>query len=161
MKSKHHITFLFITIFSFDQTYAQRATRAEIDSLMCPSGHASVGQPYMEFKIENETSSIDNQALKGKIVFINFWFEGCHPCLAEMEALNELYKKMSGNKDFLFISLTWDNADAIKRVKDKFGLAFDAFSASRAECQRLNFGCGYPTSIILDKSGIVRYRHSG
>ena len=81
--------------------------------------------------------------------------------MAEMEALNSLFKKMHSNKDFVFISLTWDDKETVKRVREKYGLAFEVFSASNKECERLNFGCGYPTSIVLDKSGIVKYRHSG
>ena len=66
-----------------------------MDSLMCPKGYASVGQPYIEFRIANEARGVDNQILKGKVVLINFWFEGCHPCMAEMDALNNLFKKMN------------------------------------------------------------------
>jgi thiol-disulfide isomerase/thioredoxin len=161
MKSILSAVFLLMTSLSFAQSSRQTATREEMDSLMCPEGYAAVGQPYIEFKITNETEAVDNQSLSGKVVLINFWFEGCHPCMAEMEALNNLFKKMSSNKDFVFISLTWENNETIKRIKEKFGLAFEIFSAPPKECQRLNFGCGYPTSIILDKSGIVKYKRSG
>ncbi|HEX7904511.1 MAG TPA: TlpA disulfide reductase family protein [Chitinophagaceae bacterium] len=144
--------FLATTSLSFAQS--------SLDSLMCP-GYAAVGQPYMEFRVTNEAQTVDNQSLKGKVVLINFWFEGCHPCMAEMEALNNLFKKMDSNKDFVFISLTRDNKETAKRVKEKYGLAFEVFYASFKESQRLTSGCGYPTSIVLDKSGIVRFRYSG
>jgi thiol-disulfide isomerase/thioredoxin len=153
--------FFAITSSSVAQSSFQTSTKEEMDSLMCPKGYAAVGQPYLEFSITNETGAVDNQSLRGKVVLINFWFEGCHPCMAEMEALNNLFKKMDSNKDFVFISLTWDNKETIKRVKEKYGLAFEAFYVPGKECQRLNFGCGYPTSIVLDKSGIVKFRHSG
>jgi peroxiredoxin len=153
--------FLAITSLSFAQSSSQITTKEQLDSFMCPKGYAAVGQPYMEFRITNETKAVDNQNLRGKVVLINFWFEGCHPCMTEMEALNNLFKKMNSNKDFLFISLTWDNKETVERVKEKYGLAFEVFSAPAIECQRLNLGCGYPTSIVLDKSGILKYRHSG
>jgi peroxiredoxin len=149
------------TSLSFSQSTYETSTREEMDSFMCPIGYKALGQPYMEFKIKNKVRTVDNQSLMGKVVLINFWFEGCHPCIAEMEALNNLFKKMESNKNFVFISLTRDNKETIKRVKEKYGLAFKIFSATDEECQRLNFGCGYPTSIVLDKSGIVKYRHSG
>ena len=146
---------------SFAQSTRHTETWEEMDSLMCPIGYAAFGHPYPEFKVTNENKAVDNQSIKGKVVLINFWFEGCHPCMTEMDALNGLFKKLDSNKDFLFISLTWDEKETVKRVKEKYGLAFEVFSASAKECQRLNFGCGYPTSIVLDKSGIVKYRHSG
>jgi peroxiredoxin len=150
-----------MTSLSLGQSPLQKSEQDEMDSLMCPKGYAAVGKPYLEFKITSEIRSVDNQILKGKVVLINFWFEGCHPCMVEMEALNDLFKKMERDTDFVFISLTWDNKETVKRVKEKYGLAFEVFSALGKECQRLNFGCGYPTSIVLDKSGIVKFRHSG
>ena len=153
--------FILMAGLSFAQSTLHTQSREEMDSLMCPIGYAAFGHPYGEFKIKNENKTVDNLSIKGKVVLINFWFEGCHPCMAEMDALNNLFKKMNSNKDFVFISLTWDDKETVKRVKEKYGLAFEVFSASTEECQRLNFGCGYPTSIVLDKSGIVKYRRSG
>lgn len=151
---------LLITSLSFAQTHLDTATSEEMDSLICPRGHAAIGHPYQEFGITDENRAVDNQSLKGKVVLINFWFEGCHPCMAEMEALNELFNKMK-SKDFIFISVTWENKEVIKRVKEKYALDFEVFSTSGKECQRLNFGCGYPTTIVLDKTGILKYWCSG
>lgn len=146
----------------FAQSSSQRRTlEGKIDSVICPIGYMAIGHPYLPFKLTNDKKTVDNQRIDGKVVFINFWFEGCHPCMAEMDALNKLFEKMKDKKDFVFITITWDNDETIKRVKQKFSLSFDIFAASPAECQRLNFGCGYPTSVVLDKKGIVQYRHSG
>jgi peroxiredoxin len=153
--------FLATTSLSFAQSSTRTSMIEEMDSLMCPKGYAAVGQPYTDFRLTNGARTIDNQSLRGKVVLINFWFEGCHPCMAEMDALNNLFKKLDSNKDFVFISLTWDDAQTMKRVKKKYDLSFEVYSASTKECERLNFGCGYPTTIVLDKSGIVQNRKSG
>ena len=153
--------FLLTTGLLFSQSSARIYSDKELDSLMCPIGYAAIGHPYPEFRLTGENRILNNQNLKGKVVLLSFWFEGCHPCMVEMEALNELFKKMKGNNNFEFISLTWDNQEAIKRVKEKFGLDFEVFPLTTLECKRLEFACGYPTNIILDKTGIVKYRHSG
>lgn len=153
--------FLLLTNFLYAQSSSQKEMDGNIDSLLCPVGYSAIGQPYLSFKLTNGNRLVDNQRLKGKVVFINFWFEGCHPCMAEMEALNELFEKLQDKRDFVFISVTWENQEAITRVRKKYSLLFDVFMASSKECQRLNFGCGYPTSIVLDKSGIVKYKHNG
>ena len=153
--------FHLIISLSFAQSSLQTTTGVEMDSLLNRKAYAAIGHPYTEFKITSKNGSIDNQSLKGKVVLINFWFEGCHPCMLEMEAINELFKKLKSNKDFVFISLTWDNQEAIKRVKEKYALSFEVFSISGKECQRLNFSSGYPTSIVLDKTGTVKYWHAG
>ncbi len=106
-------------------------------------------------------NTISNKLFKGKIVLINFWFEGCHPCMAEMEALGELQEGLKGEKDFLFISFTWDNSEAIKRVEKKYNITFPIVKTTDEECRKLNFGNGYPTNIIIDKTGTIKYLHSG
>jgi len=90
---------------------------------------------------------------------INFWFEGCHPCVTEFPALNELAQQLKGNRDFEFISFTWDNQETIKRVKETYNLGFKVFYSK--DCYRLNQGLGYPLSMVLDRQGIVRYAVDG
>jgi len=113
--------------------------------------------PFPIFVAANEQGKINNDSLKGKVVLINFWFEGCHPCLAEFGALNELAQKLKGNKEFEFISFSWDTTETIKRVKEKYKLQFKVFQASAKECSRLNQNSGYPTTIILNRQGIIKY----
>ena len=129
--------------------------------MFCPVGFADLDHPYLQFTFAGEKTMVNNESVKGKVVLINFWFEGCHPCMAEMAAFNDLFNRMKNSKDFIFISVTRDDKETIKRVKEKFSLDFDVFSASGKECQRLTFGCGYPTSIILDKKGVLKYHSSG
>ena len=119
----------------------------------------ATGKPFLNFVAENEQGKINNDSLKGKVVLINFWFEGCHPCLAEFDALNELALKLKENKDFEFISFTWDNAETIKRVKEKYRLQFKVYYSK--ECSRLNLRLGYPTTMILDRNGIIKYVMNG
>jgi peroxiredoxin len=57
----------------------------------------------------------------------------------------------------MFISFTLDNAPTIERVKEKYRLKFPAFTVSQEEASRLNQHSGFPTSIVLDKSGKIRY----
>lgn len=161
MKLLLSIFFLAVCSTLFSQSLPVDSSRTNSALMDCLSGYGPTGEPYPEFTLENETRKVTNQSLKGKVVLINFWFEGCHPCMAEMDALQTLYKRMKSYKDFEFISITWDNKETIKRVKDKFGLSFEVFQASQPECTRLNLACGYPTSLIIDKSGILRYRHHG
>lgn len=122
---------------------------------------SEIGHPYPKFQLRHQNKTINSNSIYGKVVLINFWFEACAPCMAEMEALNALYKQLQSKKDFVFISISWDSKEIIKRVIKKYDLAFDVFPASEMECQRLNFASGYPTSIILDKTGIIKNVHPG
>jgi hypothetical protein len=80
--------------------------------------------------------------------------------MEEMAMLNALHQELKDNKDFLFISFTFDDDEAIQRVKEKHQPTFGILSTSQMECARLNFKSGYPTTIILDKKGVIRYIHN-
>lgn len=132
-----------------------------IDSFLNAKRTGPLGRLFPTFTATNGGRAVSNEILKNKVVLINFWFEGCHPCMAEMEALNELQQQLKDNKDFLFISFTWDNPETIKRVSQKYHITFGIFSTSEQECRRLNFDNGYPTHIVLDRIGAIKYLHSG
>jgi thiol-disulfide isomerase/thioredoxin len=152
------LTLLQFSILSFGQT-PTNPVRFDLDSFNNAKIKEATGKPFPNFVATNEQDKITNDSLRGKVVLINFWFEGCHPCLAEFGALNELAEKLKGNKDFEFISFTWDNQETIKRVKEEYHLQFKVFHSK--ECNRLNLRLGYPTTMILDRQGIIKYLING
>jgi thiol-disulfide isomerase/thioredoxin len=154
-------TFIFFLMANVVLGQSNVPTNLNIDSLLTAKRTAPLGKPFPSFTVRSGGNTLSNKLFKGKTVLINFWFEGCHPCMAEMEALGELQERLKDNKDFLFISFTWDNPEAIKRVKEKYGIAFPVIETTDEECHKLNFGNGYPTNIIVDKTGKIKYLHSG
>src|SRR5437762_1839939 len=83
----------------FPQTPAKTVT-IDWDSLMKAKANQILGKPFPHFVAANEKGKISNDSLIGKVVLINFWFEGCQPCIAEFDALNELAQKLTENKNF-------------------------------------------------------------
>ena len=152
------LVFVQISITCLGQVPSSRPT-FNADSFNRAKLMEPLGKPFNGFTVANEEGPLNNDSLKGKIVLINFWFEGCHPCIAEFPALNELADKLKDVKDFEFISFTWDNQETVKRVKEKFKLQFRVYSTQ--ESSKLNYRLGYPTTIILDRQGIVKYITSG
>lgn len=121
----------------------------------------AINKMYPTFSELHENSIVSNETVKGKVVFINFWFYSCTPCMREMDELNVLYEKYRKFENFEFLSFTFEKDDLINETVKRFGINYKIFSISSAECDRLDFGNGYPTSIILDSNGIVKYIHSG
>ena len=158
MKPLLSFTFIFLSILAFGQAPA-KPNIINADSLYNARVQEAIGKPFSTFAVENEKGMLNNDSIKGKVVLVNFWFEGCHPCLTEFGALNELAENLKGNKDFEFISFTWNNLETIKRVKEKYQLKFKVFYSK--ESSRLNLRMGYPTTMILDRNGIIKYLVSG
>src|SRR5690349_21651649 len=136
------------------------AANIKWDSVFLAKKQAALNTTYPQLTASTHKEVVSNELLKDKVVLNNFWFEGCHPCMAEMPMLNQVHQELKGNKDFLFISFTFDNKDAIQRVQKKYGLTFEVLSTSHKECARLNFNSGYPTTIVLDRKGIIKYMHN-
>ena len=156
------VLFLFLLIgrICFGQTN-QKATALDIDSLISARTLAVLGKSFPSFIATDKGTKVSNELLNGKVVLINFWFEGCHPCMKEMPMLVSLYNKLKNTNGFLFLSFTWDNKDAIQRVNDKFGIDFKILSVSYDDCHQLNFKNGYPTTFVLDKQGNIKFAHGG
>lgn len=102
-----------------------------------------------------------NDSLKNKITFINFWFEGCAPCIAEFDALNNLYEKYKKNKDFQFLSFTFETTGDIIRIAKEYNLEYPILSVGREDIYKLIFNLGFPTTMLTDKLGKIRYIKCG
>lgn len=126
-----------------------------MDSLFRMKAKESIGKPFPTFNAVFSGYPLTKDSLKGKVVFMNFWFEACPPCIAELEALNKLYKKFAVNPDFEFISFTYESPEKIIQLKKKYHIPYKVASINSQECYRLNQNNGFPTSIILDRDGII------
>jgi peroxiredoxin len=121
----------------------------------------TIGKTFPSFKAKRGDSLINNESLKGKTVFVNFWFESCPPCIAEFKGLNELYDSLKADSTFAFISFTYETKATITKIKKKYGLKFPIASVSASECYRLNQENGFPTNMILDTNLAIRHIETG
>jgi thiol-disulfide isomerase/thioredoxin len=130
-----------------------------------------------------------NKNLLGKVTLISFWYIGCLPCMSEAPYLSALNDSMH-DKNFQLISFAKNNKNDLEGFllnkstsKDNTaqilrmafnarinyevipGCEFGTVSAPAPnDCEYLNSKLGiqtYPTTIIVDKKGIVRYIKTG
>ncbi|MGV8878915.1 MAG: TlpA family protein disulfide reductase [Sphingobacteriaceae bacterium] len=104
---------------------------------------------------------INLSALKGKVVFINFWATWCPPCIAEMPSIHSLQQKFDQNKQFVLLMVDVDNrleqSTAFMKTRN-FKLPVVSSVGSISEDFISNT---IPTTLILNKSGQVVFRHEG
>lgn len=103
--------------------------------------------------VNNNSQNFKNDYLEGKPTFINFWFTRCPPCIAELPTLKKLKEKYGNNVNF--ISITFENQDAVNVFLKKYEFNFEHITNSEKQIEGLNIS-GYPTSLILDKNGVIK-----
>jgi thiol-disulfide isomerase/thioredoxin len=122
-----------------------------------------IGLEFPDFEMTAiEGKSYRLSDFKEKVVMLNFWFIGCAPCVAEIPMLNQLANEYR-NEDFLLLSFCTDQKESILRFQEKHPITFPVFERSRPVIDSVfHLSFGYPTNIILDKSGkIVEFTIGG
>jgi thiol-disulfide isomerase/thioredoxin len=99
--------------------------------------------------------------LKGKVVFINFWASWCPPCIAEYPSIEKFYTQYKSNDKIVFLMINMDDDIEIGKqflINKKYSLPiFQAVSKIPNEI----YSGALPTTVIVDKKGIIRMRHEG
>jgi len=160
-----HILFpliLFGCLTSFGQDSTQKNIKFDYEEYIKISSERYSGKQFGEFSIKtSDSTKFSNADLHNKIVFINFWFESCPPCISELEGFNKLFDTLKKNKNFVFVSFTFDPDLTIQKMINKYNIKYNVFHIDRTECYRLNFNNGFPASFILDRIGIIKYSKFG
>lgn len=100
----------------------------------------------------------DTATSSGKVLFINFWFTRCPPCIVEMPYLNDLQEMYTG-QDVEFLSFAPEQKIEINRFLDRFEFNFRHFPGALNLIKP--FGASYPKNILVDKNGIIRHIGGG
>jgi peroxiredoxin len=149
-----------------DNCFEKCMDNFEQSTLPFPEKNEAILQGLVGCKAPNfNVRTINGEALtlselKGKVVVINFWFEACAPCIAEIPALNRL-KEDYKTKDVVFIAFGRDDTqsirDFLKRRRFDYHLVSSDYDLTKAYCL---IG-GWPTNMVVDKNGVLRQIFSG
>jgi peroxiredoxin len=97
--------------------------------------------------------------LRGKVVLLDFWGTWCPPCVASVPALRDLQKRFSKEPQFKMISVSTDGDEPKWRgFIEKNQMAWTQYLDRDRRVVRAFDVRGFPTYILLDSEGIVRYR---
>lgn len=99
---------------------------------------------------------------RGKVVLISFWASWCGPCRVEMPALDKAWPSYKG-KDVAFIGVSVDdNPEAAERFLEAIPVGFPSLIDTRGDVSGDSWRVSsLPTTVVLDRRGVVRARHLG
>jgi peroxiredoxin len=100
--------------------------------------------------------SIDLKALKGKTVVLNFWFTSCAPCMAEMPEMNDMVAKYKKDSSVVFVAVTYNSPEEVKAFLKRKEFKFNIL-AGRSDIIKQYGISGYPTSMVIDKTGNIAF----
>lgn len=125
---------------------------------------------------KGDTVSLADERFRDKVVVVQIMGSWCPNCLDETRYYTDYFNN-SYSRDLEFVSLAFEYAPTeeraiagLKRLKQKVGIPFPVLLAqfgteSKLEANKklpmLNHVLAYPTTIFIDKKGVVRKIHTG
>ena len=128
-------------------------------------------EPAPEFKVKDWIGQdpVSLEDLRGKVILLDFWATWCGPCIATFPRLRDWHKKYSGS-DFVIIGVTkyygeqsnkrmtpLQELDFLGEFKRKHKLPYGFAIADPDEASWKYGITAFPSAVLLDRRGIVRY----
>ncbi len=108
-----------------------------------------------------EGGEITSAALQGKVVLLDFWATWCPPCRESVPTMVGLHKKFAG-KPFEMLGISGDDEEGtVKTFTSKNGMSWTEYLDNSEAVSGPFEVDSFPTYIVIDKEGVIRYRQSG
>ncbi|MFQ5651155.1 MAG: TlpA family protein disulfide reductase [bacterium] len=121
----------------------------------------------MNFKgVSTTGEKIVLSELRGKVVVLDFWASWCGPCRKEFPFLIKLYKEFNSEEDknleIVAVNLDEHSENMNKFLaKLKVETPFPVMPDPKGSLPKLYKVEGMPTTIFIDRKGVIRFRHTG
>jgi thiol-disulfide isomerase/thioredoxin len=108
-----------------------------------------------------QQQDLTNASLRGKVVLVDFWGTWCPPCRESVPILRNLNKKYMG-KPFQLVSVSSDDDEDVWKtfIKAEHMDWPEYIDLSGEVLHAFNVD-SFPTFVVLDKDGVIRFRQSG
>ena len=131
-------------------------TDSTMRKALLPEGFKNTGVTFKSFAAKSTNGErYTADSLMGKVTFISFWFAECAPCLAEFDALNDLYDRYKKNEKFQFLSFTFETSEKASTVANKYHISYPILCVPKPVMYDLIFDLGFPTNIVTDRQGKI------
>jgi thiol-disulfide isomerase/thioredoxin len=109
----------------------------------------------------NPDQPVALKALRGKVVYVDFWASWCVPCRLSMPTLDKLYRKY-GDQGFRVVGVNKDvTGDEIERFLKRVNVSFLLLADKNDAIAKAFDVQAMPSGYLVDRKGIVRYVHRG
>jgi peroxiredoxin len=135
---------------------------------LAQDGWVGKAAPDFEVTDTNGTPYKLSDLAGDNVVWLNFWGLRCGPCVRELPALEDIYKRYkdkgliilginADGVDSAFIKKSFDQREDLSSINISFPLIPDA-EFSLIDIYEL---MGAPLNVIIDRKGVVKFYHEG
>jgi len=128
--------------------------------LETPATSGGVGELAPDFKLlDLEGKMVSLSDFDGRPVLLNFWATWCGPCRMEMPFIQQVYedKKWSDAGLAILAIDLGESAEKVKNFIDSNSYTFPVLlDRNGSVAQKYNAGTFIPTSLLIDKYGIIK-----
>jgi thiol-disulfide isomerase/thioredoxin len=111
--------------------------------------------------VSSEGEYISSDALRGKVLLLDFWGIWCKPCLVEIPYLTSLAKKYAKG-EFVLVSIDCNDEEAKwRQFLSENNMKWTQTRDGDSNLRRLFQISAFPSYVLIDHEGIVRYRGKG
>ncbi|MBK0377894.1 TlpA family protein disulfide reductase [Mucilaginibacter segetis] len=125
------------------------------------SGFFTNGEKIESFRAYDMNSKrVELKDMLGKVIVLNFWFINCPPCRREIPELNKLVDEYANNPNVVFVAVGLDSRSEIREFIRNIPYNYRQVANGREYAAIYGLHL-YPTNVVIDKTGIVRFNASG
>lgn len=149
--------------YAYEDTYAFTGTTAKItltSSLITDENLSAVqlglGDVMVDFSVvlpDGTQVQLSDVLAEKKVVLLNFFFTTCGPCANEFPFLQEALDEFSKNAAVIALDPLEEN-QAVATYQASMGLTFPMAACPAAWSQTFGIS-GYPTSVVIDRYGVI------
>lgn len=109
---------------------------------------------------DGTTYKISELLKEKKAVVLNFWYINCGPCQMEFPYMQDAYETYKDDLEILAVNPYDGTDETVADFQKKFELTFPMAVIDEEWAQHLELQA-YPTTVVIDRYGIVSFKHTG
>ena len=108
---------------------------------------------YSTWKLKSlDGDELDFESTKGEVVFLNFWATWCPPCIAEFQAIQDVYNDYSDKVTFVLVSN--ESPEVIQKFLNKKGYDIKIYTPLTDYPDDFDVS-SIPRTYLIDKEGRI------
>jgi peroxiredoxin len=112
-------------------------------------------------RLDRAAGAVALGALRGSVVYVDFWASWCGPCRVSMPALDKLYRKHAA-RGFTVVGVNKDvEASEARRFLERVPVSFALVADDGDRVARAFDVKAMPSGYLIDRRGVVRHVHRG